>query len=513
VNPTRNVEQLTWELLDQTLSPADQVQLAELVQGSAEQRERYFDAILLHALLESRQEIDKQAIPDATFEASVSSLLDVPRANPVTAAGDGSACSGGVAPVRSLSRFTWSAVATACLILWIAAALVRFPAGEPHPTDSEYVGVISKTSGVVWREDSSLQHVPARLQAGQILSLEAGVVELTLNSGCACVVKGPAAVEVVSPMCVRTLQGTVRARVSEEARGFVIETPTTRIVDLGTEFGVQVDSQGSTTDVVVFEGVVDLHPGKGFAETPSTATPYDGQIKRLIAGEALRVGPSGRSRRIIAIHSDEYPLAAIPWQRPQPSPLIRGISDNIRDPRAAKYYQISRGGLDDDCRAYVDRLHEWNGIDASGIPLFLRGADYVMCFNDDKWQENLEITIDVGAPARLFVFYDERLPIPGWLSGRFELTDSKIGMDEGFPSGHPAPARTDFGAAKSIDTVYSIWRCDVYASGQIRLGSLPKQSQEVSMYGIAAIPLPMDEYARAKLPPFREAAATTDLPP
>ena len=37
----------------------------------------------------------------------------------------------------------------------------------------------------------------------------------------------------------------------------MIETPSTDVVDLGTEFGVDVDESGGT-DVVVFEGAVDL---------------------------------------------------------------------------------------------------------------------------------------------------------------------------------------------------------------------------------------------------------------
>ena len=59
-------------------------------------------------------------------------------------------------------------------------------------------------------------------------------------------------------------------------KGFAIETPSTLVVDQGTEFGVEVDASGKT-GVVVFEGLVDLSRPES-AETPA-------EVKRLVQGE------------------------------------------------------------------------------------------------------------------------------------------------------------------------------------------------------------------------------------
>ena len=95
-------------------------------------------------------------------------------------------------------------------------------------------------------------------------------------------------------MRVVTQRGTVRARVGKDARGFVIETPTTNVVDLGTEVGVQVDGLSQDTDVVVFEGSVNLvvDPQGDPRDAPSNgdATP---RRTRLATGEALRVDRQG----------------------------------------------------------------------------------------------------------------------------------------------------------------------------------------------------------------------------
>ena len=70
-------------------------------------------------------------------------------------------------------------------------------------------------------------------------------------------VEGPAKIEVVNSMRVVLLRGVVTATIPESAIGFVVDTDTAHIVDLGTAFGVSVGDDG-TTDVCVFEGEVSV---------------------------------------------------------------------------------------------------------------------------------------------------------------------------------------------------------------------------------------------------------------
>jgi hypothetical protein len=64
--------------------------------------------------------------------------------------------------------------------------------------------------------------------------------------------------------------------------GFVIQTPTATVVDLGTAFGVAVDETGSS-DVEVFSGSVEVRA------SPKAEKPVPEQRNRLKAKEALRV--------------------------------------------------------------------------------------------------------------------------------------------------------------------------------------------------------------------------------
>lgn len=485
------VERLASKLFDGQQDEQSQVRLEELLAQDPTARDCFIDCVALHTLLGARHEAELDSSANGGFEQLARKLLGEPY-HPTSII---------VAPVSSELRarpssrskqrqslLVWSSAV--CLLCSLGLGWWYYVSGtQEFPPHSSYVGVLSKAVGVRWTSGQP-DAVPARLFAGQTLSLDEGYAELTFLSGCTCALKGPAEIELVSPMYVRAIKGAFWARVGEDAKGFVVETPAGKVIDLGTEFGINVDSTKSTTDVVVFEGAVDLERiAAGTVVLGSNDAEHRVNTTRLTSGEALRFEQSGTSRRIMTVSSEQYPMSARSPAIEFRPPLIGSVFDNIRDPSENMYYQIVRAGLYDDSRVYVDRIHEWNGIDASGIPEILRGADYVKCFNSDKWSAELEITLELIAPARLFVLFDERLPVPAWLSEKFSKTGYVIGVDEGYPVGHLAEQRNDFGAGKSIDTTYAIWQTDLFEPGIVKLGALPKCALEVSMYGIAAVPL------------------------
>ena len=122
---------------------------------------------------------------------------------------------------------------------------------------------------------------------------------------------------------------------------------------------------------------------------------------------------------------------------------------------------------------------------------FLRDADYVMTFNEDKWITDLSITVTMAQAARLYVFYDARLVTPAWLSDRFADLGVSIGLDEDSWSSGP-PQALGQGPGQSIDTVFSVWSCDLAADEAISLGNLGSKEHQSgnAMYGIAAVARP-----------------------
>jgi hypothetical protein len=174
--------------------------------------------------------------------------------------------------------------------------------------------------------------------------------------------------------------------------------------------------------------------------------------------------------------------------------VIVGVTDNLKPSQTTKYYRVVPRGFREDCQAYVDRQHQWNGLDVSGIPPFLNHGDYVMTFNDDKVQHDLRIAVEVGQPARLYLLVDDRAEPPKWLTDSFEDTGWDIGLDEGYDD--VPNVKTAIGPGKSLEWTCSVWMKEVTAPTTLLLGSLQQEKtssapREVmrAMYGIVATPL------------------------
>ncbi|MFM1995922.1 MAG: hypothetical protein RLZZ111_309 [Planctomycetota bacterium] len=342
------------------------------------------------------------------------------------------------------------------------------------------VATLMRTADVVWGDDDDRAEL-MRLAAGEVLRFDSGEVEVVFDAGVEVRVRGPAEFEVRAADYAVARLGAISARVGKNGRGFTIETPTARVIDLGTEFGIDVAPCGAT-EVAVFKGLVDLSVG-------SDATAV-GAPRRLRQGEALRVAADGSLRRVVAIPSDRYPSVVRPVTVDPGPAVIGSVDDDNGDAESQKFYRIVRGGLREDAQAFVDRNHQWNGATAAGIPAFLRGIDYIMPYNDDKFADSLHVSVELKRPATLYVLYSDSLPVPDWLRRDFVDTGHDIGLDEAKNRFLPS-RRTDVGPGASVDTIFSVWARAVPVPTTMTLGAveMPVGREGYNMYGIAAGPL------------------------
>lgn len=162
------------------------------------------------------------------------------------------------------------AVATAALLLagaWAlwwpgdldrASPFVAAP-GEPDGRGvTEGPDVVATLTGIVdcqWAADGDGPSYGQQLHAGQVLRLRSGLAQLTFESGTKLILQGPAEFALQSEMEATLDVGKLAALVPQQARGFTVDTPAAEVVDLGTEFGVDVDESGRT-EVHVFDGEV-----------------------------------------------------------------------------------------------------------------------------------------------------------------------------------------------------------------------------------------------------------------
>ncbi|MCA9260387.1 MAG: FecR domain-containing protein, partial [Planctomycetales bacterium] len=425
----RRLAQLLELVLDGTCTDDDRVEFASLLERSPKLCDDVARDVFLHSLLQWQSEdIRHELVADHDSIAAPQPAASLPFTTSKRR-------------TATLRVLAWSAFA-ASLLMWAAHS---YRADSPDAT----VARIASEVGVVWSQDNSALRPLAGIATGR-LRIEAGDLTLEFHNGARLRLNGPASLMVESDMLVHLDRGQATATAPTHLKGFSVNTPAVNVVDQGTEFGVAVRDNGST-DVVVFEGKVDLEDSFGSQSLS----------RRLQRGEAARVDRQGDLQRIMQVgrsiqggwwtddatsHADDEAGRSV----------IRLVRDNVPPSDNSKYfcYQIAYGALRDDAPAYADRHpHEWNGLTATGLPPMLVGADYVRTFNDYRYKNDFELTVELAKPANLYVLFDDRVPSPTWLLSQFVDTGFDIGLDEGPYEGMPShvhPA-TATGAGKSID--------------------------------------------------------------
>ncbi|WP_076419271.1 LamG-like jellyroll fold domain-containing protein [Colwellia sp. UCD-KL20] len=92
-------------------------------------------------------------------------------------------------------------------------------------------------------------------------SLTKGYAEITLNNGVALLLEAPIRLNISSVEHITLVEGSLVAYVPDGAEGFQVDTPSSQIIDLGTEFGVSVDKKGKS-QVHVLKGEVKVRASK-----------------------------------------------------------------------------------------------------------------------------------------------------------------------------------------------------------------------------------------------------------
>lgn len=130
-------------------------------------------------------------------------------------------------------------------------------------------------------EDPPLQ-IGDTLHEGQRIRLAAGVLELLLSTGAKLTIEGPVDLELPTILKMELDVGKVVAAVPRTARGYTIVTPTSELVDIGTQFGVSVADTGDT----------ELHVFDGDVVARALAVDFSSDLIHAKENEALRFGSS-----------------------------------------------------------------------------------------------------------------------------------------------------------------------------------------------------------------------------
>lgn len=121
------------------------------------------------------------------------------------------------------------------------------------------------------------------IQPGSRLKLTAGTVEATLSSGVRCIVDAPCDMVFHSEKLISLTEGTGLFHVPHATNGFTVQTRHLEVVDLGTEFGIVAQADGSD----------EVHVTQGSVRASARNSNKKSQAITLKANQAYRVDGPG----------------------------------------------------------------------------------------------------------------------------------------------------------------------------------------------------------------------------
>jgi len=201
-----------------------------------------FDSAVWKELLET-----ERTAPSVVVEKPVEKPVALPVLQPVE-------CQLRTRKINKLSLYM-AILASAALL-----AMVVFLRFAPVPV-SEEVATVTGLANVEWGSTPHSIAKGSRLKTNTgPIYLNKGAVGLSYDSGVEVTIEGPAVFQVVTPSEIQLDYGRLYSEVSSYGLGFTVQTFNTRIIDLGTKFGVQVFPDGAT-ELHVFKGKTALVAG------------------------------------------------------------------------------------------------------------------------------------------------------------------------------------------------------------------------------------------------------------
>lgn len=433
--PDDELASLVSDAIDGVLTAESLARLEVRLKADAAARAYYLDAVWLNSCLVE------------SFSAlTLTSLLDVLDNDAATRHKPGQMCGllerlGTQRGPRASSARRGAALVMAGMAAAVGLAVVissmRHAPRAVMPAELTPAGLatLSKTRFLRPADSSAPLAVGQTLGPGT-LEILGGALELTYRNGVVLVLEGPGEIELLSEMRAFLHSGSVVVRMPEGMSGFHLETPTTDVVDLGTEFAVKA-ADGFVTDVQVFDGAVVASD-----KSKSAAAAFP---KRLEAGEAVRFSPN------VAGESEAIPFAAERFVRALPPDAgIARPDTHVRKGHAGKAARERLFGRPRHHSIVVSRalepmtidgrLDEWAAVD--GFTASLTGdasdtewVDGRMMYDDSS----LYIAARVGDPAPLRSTIDPMMdPAEGWRGGAVQVRLSTDRSD-GWPVNANSP--------------------------------------------------------------------------
>ena len=288
------LEQLCSLLCEKLISPAQMERLNEMLRDSSAARRRYIEYVNIHGALGSLAAVERiEELPAIDIDTLVSTAPE-PSHEPLVETRDAQGWSHRAMASLIERPLTTSVVAASIFIVTAISLLALLNPPNTIRLISasrlQPVARITATQACVWGDMPSPLKFASELLPGQHVDLRDGLVEVTYSDGASVILEGPAIYE-VGEVGKGTLEaGSLTATVPRPAVGFSITTPSSVVVDLGTEFGVKVNRFGHS-EVHVFRGRV------------TASSTNNGDSVDLGGGDAARFNRTRNVARFASLHA------------------------------------------------------------------------------------------------------------------------------------------------------------------------------------------------------------------
>lgn len=182
-----------------------------------------------------------------------------------------------------------SLMSMAAMLLIIALVYVNPPVGYE-------VATVIDSIGAEWSFSLEPQKGTRLPASSEKIQLRQGIVKIQSDKGVEIVVEAPAQFRFTNLDEVAMDRGRLVAMVPGSGNGFTVQTGNSKIIDLGTKFGVYADPEGET-ELHMFKGKTVVIAGQG------------GQPKRTLevnGGHAVRLDDTGQTVEDISVQNGSF---------------------------------------------------------------------------------------------------------------------------------------------------------------------------------------------------------------
>lgn len=323
-----DLHRLIFKAVDNQLSDAEFLRLQDALESNPELRESYLRAIAIQESLTERACSDEElgeAVSDSA-DSLLTHQLENDRATQALRK---------VLARKAIAAASIAAALFGLMTFWIGTQVSQTDS-TTAVMDASQADPETRLSGhATLRKmvDVQLRSGESRLVEGDvlsngILSFESGIIEVDFFCGATVLIEGPARFGILSDWELEVTQGRFRANVPPAARGFTVMAGDTEIIDLGTEFVLEVTPD--TAHVEVVDGEIEIRRG----ETQERLV--TGQEQRL-KGEDLPESPLATQLRTLPSLERQHKASKVDrfaeWQA--------ASSQRRQDNRLIAYYPVS----------------------------------------------------------------------------------------------------------------------------------------------------------------------------